>query len=178
MQCVRSVVRSAIAAAAIVALAPGATAGVFAHPTAVSLKHGSSSSTEAQAVDLLNGSTGDQYYGVVFGVVHGTAVTSFDVTFTGVADDPPKTAKMTLQWEGHASGAPCDLTLALFRWDDTRWVGQTTEAISTGGDVFLYGRAVRKGDFLRHGKARGRITCRSLNKFELLSDQVRLLPAT
>lgn len=160
------------AVAALVIFAPVAFAGLLEHPNSVSLKSGSSASAESQAVTLLNGTTDGQYYDITpESTKHSTVTATYIATFPDTTDAP---ANMKLQWEGHTTSAPCDLTLQLYNWDKRKWVGQTVTA-NTGSDQFLDSGPLPTKHVTRHNTAKGRVICKSTDSFMTFqSDQLRI----
>ncbi len=133
---------------------------------AITLKHGTSSSSLGDIQTSNN-----VYYTVAPEPTDPRHRVDFIVTFA-LGSTPHDTVDFI--WEARADLA-CNFTMALYKWKAKRWVTGASGYITSGSDSFFTFHADPSNAFVKHDTVRGRVTCASRTSYNgLLSDYVQL----
>jgi hypothetical protein len=142
--------------------------------SSVRLRRGSSAQTPAAAVTALDVDD-NVIYDVTAKRRRGVSTVIYDMK---IEEFPSKPDLLSIQLKGSTVALTCGLKLAFFRWRDERFKTVFTSSVGTLEDFFTSPQ-VNARPFVRHKRARARVTCRSKEKFErLLSERIRVVATT
>lgn len=169
----RWIVRAVAVVVSVLVLAPQAFAGFSQHPNVITLKKGTSGTSDVGAVGLV--ATSDEaHYNIDSVTSHGKSVASFEALFDGVVTTAPDLA---VQIEGRSGVHHCTLSVAIYDWKAKTFVtSRYGKVFSTVNDGFFPSKPLKVARAINgDGQVRGRLGCASGKPFQLQADQVRII---